>query len=511
MDVQKDHVLHSENGRFGSGTSQVADVQRILGQAVAAAPANGLLIHFHGGLVGQKAGREIADRLAPRYAEAHAYPLFFVWESGLVETIQNNLRDIRDDAVFRELVKKVSEWVLKKIGGEVAAIGLKGTAGQAVDERALRKEFDAWFAGQRPAPPMPDKDVPAIAPVVKGAAGLDEEQLAQDIESELDNDPAFQDALSRLHAASFATRAATKGSGAAVPAGRVLVDRRALDELFPDQTGTTKGVLTWIEVARFVARVVIAVARRVSHRRAHGMYCTVVEEVLRAAYLSKAGTVVWNQMKLDTAQSFQDDPAACGTAVLDELARLDAAGQRIARITLVGHSTGAIYICHFLDAAARRLPNLQFDVIFLAPAVTYAMFSDTLARQASRIRAFRMYAMSDALEASDSLVPIVYTRSLLYFVSGVLEGTVQADAWVEDIDAPLVGMSRYVDDTAMFSAAAFPAVEQGRHFLLEAPHRVVWSESLTGDGLKSSARKHGDFDDDEATVASVVWAVEHAL
>lgn len=511
MDIQKDHVLHSENGKFGSGTSQIGDAQRILGRAISGNPANGLLIHFHGGLVSQKAGRDIAERLVPRYAEAHTYPVFFVWESGLVESIRNNLQDIRDDKAFQELTKKVSEWVLKKIGGEIDAVGLKGTPGQVVDERALRKEFDAWFSGRRSAPPVPEKDTPQPTPVVKGAASLDEDQLAEDIESELDNDPDFQDAFSRLHAASFATKAATKGAGAAVPAERVLVDDKALHELFPDQTEATKGLLTWITVAKFVAKVVISVAQRYRHSRAHGMYCTVVEEVLRTAYLSKAGTVVWNQMKNDTAQSFQDDPAACGTAVLDELARLDAAGQRFARITLVGHSTGAIYICHFLDAAAKRAPNLQFDVIYLAPAVTYSVFSDMLARHAARIHAFRMFAMSDALESSDSLVPIVYTRSLLYFVSGVLEGAAQADAWVEDIDAPLVGMRRYVDDEAVFSAGAFPSVDQGRRFLLGAPNRVVWSESLAGDGLKSSARKHGDFDNDESTVASVVWAVEHGF
>jgi hypothetical protein len=511
MDVQKDHVLHSESGKFGDGTSKPGDVVRILDQAIAENHANGVLIHFHGGLVSQKAGREIADRMVSLYASADTYPIFFVWESGLIESIQNNLQDIREDKAFQELTKKVSEWVLKKIGGQIGVAGLRGGPGQTVDERALRTEYDAWFAGQRPSPPVPEKDAPTPTPAVKGAADLDEDRLAEDIESELDNDPDFQDAIARLHSASFGTKAATRGAGAAPPAERVLVDERALREMFPEQTATTKGLLVWITVAKFVAKVVLAVIGRYANSRAHGMYCTVVEEVLRAAYLGKAGTVVWNQMKSDTAESFQDDPACCGTATVNALAKLDAAGKRFPRITLVGHSTGTIYICHFLDAAAKRLPNAQFNVIFLAPAVTYAMFAETLGRNAARIRDFRMFAMTDDLESNDVLVPIAYTRSLLYFVSGVLEGVARGDAWAEEIDAPLVGMRRYLDEETVFTTVEFPAVEAGRRFLSGAPDRTVWSESLVGDGLKSSAKKHGDFDNDESTVASVLWVLQHGF
>lgn len=508
MDIQKDHVLHSADGRFGGGTtSQVADVRRILGQASAAAPARGLLIHFHGGLVSEASGRGIADRLVPRYAAAGTYPLFFVWESGLVESLQNNLDDIRRDPAFQELTKKVAEWVLKKIGGEVAGGALKGAAGQAVDERELRREFDDWFGGRRPAPPLPDERGPGAAPgpATRGTSDLDPDQLADEIEAGLDDDPDFQDAMARLHAAAFAEKAATKGGGAAPPAEQVLVDERALGEMFPEQTATTRGVLAWWQVARFVAKVVIAVARRYRGGRDHGLYCTVVEEVLRAAYLGQAGTVVWNQMKQDTEQSFADAPEACGTALLDELARLDAAGQGFGRITLVGHSTGAIYICHWLDAAAKRLPAARFDIVFLAPAVTHEMFAAALQKHAARIGAFRMYAMKDALECDDALVPLLYTRSLLYFVSGVLEGRKQGDGWTEDIDSPLVGMQRYLDGG--FAGGDLPAVAAIRNFLAADPKRTVWSEIAGAGGLSSASKKHGDFDNDEATITSLVFAV----
>ena len=116
MDVLTDHVIHSRAGELGAeDTSSVADVSRILRQAIAAAPANGLVIHFHGGLVDRKAGNDIASRLGPAYASAATYPLFFVWEAGFLETLRNNLTQILRDEVFRQLVKKVAEWALKQL------------------------------------------------------------------------------------------------------------------------------------------------------------------------------------------------------------------------------------------------------------------------------------------------------------------------------------------------------------------------------------------------------------
>src|SRR5690606_32961914 len=91
------------------------------------------------------------------------------------------------------------------------------------------------------------------------------------------------------------------------------------------------------------------------------------------------------------------------------------------RITLVGHSTGAIYICNLLKAAAQHVPDLHFDVIFEAPAVTHALLAETAAEHASRVRKFRQFAMGDEREIGDTLVPVIYRSSLLYFVSGMLE------------------------------------------------------------------------------------------
>ena len=507
MNIQKDNVLHSRNGKFEHDTSQVSDVARILGNAQVAAPANGLVIHFHGGLVSQKSARGIAANLAPKYAEAESYPLFFVWEAGLIESLKNNFSDILDDPAFRELVKKVSEWALKKLGGQV---GLKGSQGQMINETQLRKDFDLWFNGDSKEPPVTNEGKVASMPVMKSAAGLNEDDLADEIEAGLDGDPDFQNAIQKLYNALSSDAAVTKGTGTQAKANIVLVENQALKEMFPDTTATTRGVLSWIFVAKFIAKAVIKVVKRYSKERAHGMYCTIVEEVLRAAYLDKAGATIWNQMKKDTADSFGTDAQCCGTAVAKELGKLNADKKSFTKITLIGHSTGAVYICHFLDAIAKEAPELKFDIIFLAPAVRYDLFAKALESHSDQIGKFRMFCMSESLESDDNLVPILYTRSLLYFVSGVLEGHIdEENKWKGDIDEPIVGMQRYINDKSVFNANDFPEVEQVRNFLQKTPDSAVWSESSAGDGLNSMSRKHGDFDNDEATVKSVVWMIGH--
>ena len=145
------------------------------------------------------------------------------------------------------------------------------------------------------------------------------------------------------------------------------------------------------------------------------------------------------------------------------------------RITLVGHSTGAIYIANWLKHAGNYLPDLKHDVVFLAPAINYAEFADLLAAQKARIGNFRMFAMQDALERDDQLwggdeeVPdgkdwrrFIYPSSLLYLVSGILESAVMPDGTiVDEPDMPIVGMARFFENKAVFTDKDFPEYRLG--------------------------------------------------
>jgi hypothetical protein len=504
MDITRDHILHSRAGKLGAaGVTTVADLQRILNQASGAGAPAGLAIHFHGGLVNAKSAGEIAARLAPEYSAAGAYPLFYIWESGLIETLRNNLGDIARDSVFQELVKKAAEWALKQLGSDIATRG----AGAAVDADRLRQEFDEWFAGTAAEPPV-SLGQPRSTGFRTRAVVPDEDDLAASIEAELDNDERFQEVIAGLYVASgrgtqATTGATTRGGAPAAAQVDALVDQQALDELFPPVgPGATRGVLTWIKVAMFVAKIVIAVVKRHLSDRDHGGYPTIVEEVLRAAYLDKVGEVIWRSMKKDTADAFGPDPACVGTATLAQLATLAAAGKRFPRITLIGHSTGAIYINHWIEHAATVLPGMAFDIILLAPANRTDEFADILSKRPASVSNFRMFAMKDEVEQRDQLVPIIYPRSLLYLVSGLLEG---------DVDVPIMGMQRFTNGKDTFSQAQFPGVYGVRDWFGKLASRTVWSMDERVGGLGSKSCKHGDFDNNAETIASVRWILEHGF
>src|ERR1051326_6028432 len=112
-------------------------------------------------------------------------------------------------------------------------------------------------------------------------------------------------------------------------------------------------------------------------------------------------------------------------------------------ITLVGHSTGAVYINNLINRAAQALPNTKFNVVLLAPASRMDDFALVLGKHNNSIANFRMFSMTDASEAKDHLLGIIYPRSLLYFISGVLEG---------EADVPIVGMNRFLVDETVFDA-----------------------------------------------------------
>lgn len=498
------HIIHLTNGQLSPlATTRPEDVAHLVSQALASNAPSGIVVHFHGGLISHNKARSNIERtLYPLYADrASAYPIFFVWESGFFDAIRNNLEEIRYEDLFQEFVKKVTEWMLKKLP---AGIGFKGGSGASINEPVLREDFDAWFRGDRSSPPEqlerePGVTAASMAAKSKGAS-IDQDVLEIEITESIEGDADFQDAVHAVYNGLYPAgqgRPVTRGTGISV-AENSLISKEATDKLFEAKEGTTKGFgpFTWFKIAKVVAVVVVRGIRRLQNGRAHGMYTTVVEETLRELYLDKIGRQIWwDMMKKDTADAFKDGPQYGGTAFLAELQRQLPGIESPPKITLVGHSAGAIYVCNFLKAASRWLPDFQWDVIFEAPAVTHTMLAETIARHAANIRHFRQFGLGDEREAGDVLAPIIYLRSLLYFVSGLLES---------EIDEPLAGMERYLKETAVYTAQSFPNIEICRRFYAGYPNSLVWAPSRLGPGYDCECTRHGDFDDvDEATMRSM--------
>src|SRR5690606_6616157 len=97
------------------------------------------------------------------------------------------------------------------------------------------------------------------------------------------------------------------------------------------------------------------------------------------------------------------------------------------------------------------LPEIQTDVIFLAPAITYQSFNRLRKDLSDSITNFRMYCMQDSFELEDQvwgqtrdLRRLIYPSSLLYLVSGILESyETERGEIIDEADVPLLGMQRY--------------------------------------------------------------------
>jgi hypothetical protein len=435
-------------------------------------------VHFHGGLVDRRHGMAMAERLTPIYERAGGYPLFVLWQSGFAETVTSSLRSIAQENIFRRLLARVIQFTLgkapRKRSGE-RGISLVLPALGSVNAEAL---------GGFEAEPYVQLD---------GEFSELDAVEASRLERTLHRDNVIQDETSRI------LQALTSDGGdraASAPETTVtLMSPKVLQEMIGDSPREgDRGVIASARVVKGALTTVRRVLSRLRSGRGHGVYCTAVEELLREFYLANVGGSLWRRMKRDTEASFGLDAHRFGgTSLLTELAAMGPTTP-----LLVGHSTGALYICNLLARAEDALPSdRSFDVAMLAPACDFDAMDRTLASHARRVGRLRIFSMGDEREREDRLVPGVYPRSLLYFVSGVLEN---------EADQPLLGMQRF-HTLDPFSSEAFPAIGRVRDQLAARANSSVWSIATGGPGLCSQAIRHGDFDEDPATLDSVAQLI----
>lgn len=496
-----DHIISTgADGRLDGITAAevAASVQKAL-------EGDCLVLHFHGGLVNKQAGEGVAKSLEPVYRDAGASPLFFVWQSGALEIVKHNLAEIVREELFDRLLRRVMSWTVGRLrdveGGRAGEEVIQPRADELDRELAARKRDTDPSQGKEPfADVVPQRGVRLTQ--------ADEDRFVSDVEQDSGVRTALYGAL-----ADRQLEMTGAGGARGVPAVAPMptrMDPAVLEEIAEGQVEGARGLASTLALARRALQVLRAVLGRYDLGTDHGVYPTVVEELLRAFYVADVGGAEWQAMKKETSDTFGPDGERGGRLVLDALAAgLAADGSK--KITLVGHSTGAVFIDHLLAEVLRRdktgenpLPAAQqFQVVFLAPAATTRHFADALGKEPdwpgrSRIGRFRMFTMDDEAEKADRLVGALYPRSLLYLVSGLLERDEQSkSAWT-----PLVGLSRYreagIDDLLDSPAGKSARLADVRAYL-EPDENVVLSPTATdaAPGFRSSAISHGDFDNND--------------
>jgi hypothetical protein len=473
-------VLHTQqNGELATTTAEV--------DAIFADLANQrrIVLHFHGGLVNRDSGQRIAENLAQVYLDAGAKPVFFVWQSGVVEIISGNLKQIIGEGVFQRMLHLVLKFAAGKVRDDAGSAGA----------RAI---------GDLPVPPSHEVDAELHARAV-GKEPFAELPTTNDVGDLTD---AERDA--------FLLEGESDGELQAHVNAPTLMSPEVVTEL---NAAGPAGARSFVGAALLVRKSLTVLERVIGRYRDntdHGLYPTVVEELLRAFYLGSVGGAVWSAMKAETLDTFDDTvPARGGRLFLDKLeallarpdseqaGSLDASRARPAefaqapQLTLVGHSTGAVFIDHFLGALAERQKAGTIpagftvrNVVFLAPACTTEHFAKVVNEHGKLVDRFRMFTMDDEHERADRVLGAVYPRSLLYLVSGLLEVDGSESRCV-----PLTGLARYLSGPEH----AKEYVRAVRQYVGAADQlRLVTSPSPADapPGMRASAVSHGAFDND---------------
>lgn len=192
--------------------------------------------------------------------------------------------------------------------------------------------------------------------------------------------------------------------------------------------------------------------------------------------LAPAGALLWGEMK-QNAQALSGEPESGLRLLFRHLNDSAPANRAGFRLHLVGHSAGSIVHAYVVDRLAAQ--EWEFESLsFLAPAIRVDTFDERVRPwlESRHVKRFREFHLTDEAERQDPTCrPILgYGRSLLYLVSHSFEG---------GREVPILGMERH-----------FPA----------SLARLRSVKVLAAPGERTASTTHGGFDDDRATMASVI-------
>jgi hypothetical protein len=266
-----------------------------------------LVLHFHGGLISEDAGRLAAERLRLLYEDrVGAHPVFFVWESSWQEIIRGRLEGIAQLKLFSALRETVINFALRKqraseegrsalsmlplvSDAEVAEEEAQEFAGVSEVDEAVRDQLQ----------PVTDVEIRQFKKALRDRTDFRQEAVR----------------IEGLVLADTASRSALAG-GASSAAG-TLEDTMLSDDLlkeFKEQFSKEQGRVG--VVSSFLLGKAVSVFRHVVERMIsrtdHGTYCTVIEEILRQFYGDKLGGALWQGMKAKIQAAFADNTGLSG-------------------------------------------------------------------------------------------------------------------------------------------------------------------------------------------------------
>ncbi|KAA3624792.1 MAG: alpha/beta hydrolase [Bacteroidetes bacterium] len=435
------------------------DVDEIF-EKLSAPNQQSILFYFHGGLVNETNGMRTAERLSELFEQDNITVVSVVWETGIFEIIKNRLSDISQTELFKKLFEIAKKELEKRLG-------IHDDQGSRGDADTLELEANGEL------PNYLEADIEAS---IEEEIEIDEDELQHLLEEEAPETPEF--------------------------------DQKYLS---PEEKSKDARGFSFVLLKPLLA-VIYRVIKRYIKKRDHGFFPSIVEELLREFYLADFGQWVWGNIKSKANEMWSsnhglaEEKFFAGRYLLEKLSDFQTVHPN-KKIHLIGHSAGSIAICEMVKTAHQANLTLTFrNMAFLAPACTFDLFKESIIERENIFQNFYLFNMLDEVEQKDPLVPVLYKRSLLYLVSGAFE---RNQAGKEEVDKPLMGMHRFFSGESPFND------DLSRHILdfmdRDDVHAIY---SVTPDnaeaGRRSSAAKHGDFDDDEETLESLKTIIQNS-
>ena len=201
-----------------------------------------------------------------------------------------------------------------------------------------------------------------------------------------------------------------------------------------------------------------------------------------------AGKPIWSEMKQNALDASAGD-AGGARIVLDLLNKLP----KDVEIHIVGHSAGAIFHAPVIETLVRMGRKIKSCTLW-APACSTKLFKQSYlpSIEDGSIERFALFTLNDKAEQDDNCARI-YNKSLLYLVSNAFEKEPHIPLFRDG--EPLLGMERSI-------------MADSRLKDLFGSNKADWVRSPNDQkGAPrnySTARHHGDFDDDQATVRATL-------
>lgn len=231
-----------------------------------------------------------------------------------------------------------------------------------------------------------------------------------------------------------------------------------------------------------------------------------LDDALEPLARTLGGKAMWSEMKENAlfATAKENGGARIALGFLDELLAQDPSIE----IHIAGHSAGSIFhapIVQWLTAKGKIASGPLSGMTGLgrkietctlwAPACTVDLFKQTYlpALNAKGIKRFTLFTLTDQVEQDDNCASI-YHKSLLYLVSDAFEERVRIPVFRKDGE-PILGMEKFIRNDAELAAL----FKNGKADWVRSPNTAE-----DGSPAHSTARHHGDFDDDKPTVLATL-------